>query len=187
MRKNLLAAILAITMLSPMSANAAVPELTPFDNVVGDVNFDGAIDASDATEALQEYSAQSVGETFFNDDQNKIAVADYNFDNKIDASDATQILQVYSYNSTNDTPLRRRTSTFIVNFTMGDKTTGAYCKTYEEALAWSEPYLPAPVLKKQYKIEIHRCGMYFIDEVGFNFNNSDYLIYEYKTEFYGIL
>lgn len=189
MKKQLLTAVLAAIMClqTVPAANAVARQLSPFENIVGDVNFDGVIDAADATEALQEYSAQSVGKSFFKDDQDKISVADFNFDNKIDASDATSILQTYSYNSTNDTPLRPRTSYYIVEFTLGKKTTGDFCKTYEEALAWSKPYLPPPVLQKQYRIVIKRFGMCYEDEVGNSYLSYETIIYDYKTEFYGIL
>lgn len=68
--------------------------------ILGDVDGDGKVSASDATDVLQEYSALSTGkESSFNAKKKK--TADVNKDGNIDASDATSILSYYSALSTN--------------------------------------------------------------------------------------
>lgn len=71
--------------------------------LLGDVDGDGKISASDATDVLQEYSALSTGQPATLDAKQKKA-ADVNKDGSVDASDATSILAYYSALSTNGTP-----------------------------------------------------------------------------------
>ncbi len=66
---------------------------------MGDINYDGKIDASDASIVLIEYANLSTGRGGTFTDEQK-AVADVNFDNKIDASDSSVILAFYAYLST---------------------------------------------------------------------------------------
>ena len=69
---------------------------------LGDVNFDGKVDASDASETLSEYARLSTGkEAQFNADQ--MAVGDIDKNGAIDASDASAILSYYAYLSTGGT------------------------------------------------------------------------------------
>lgn len=61
----------------------------------GDVNFDGIVDARDASLVMSEYSAiQSGGEGTFTDEQK--AAADMNDDGVIDSRDVSLILEIYS-------------------------------------------------------------------------------------------
>lgn len=64
----------------------------------GDVNFDGVIDARDASLVLAEYAATSAGKPSTLTDRQKIA-ADYNDDGVIDAKDASAILEYYANSS----------------------------------------------------------------------------------------
>ncbi len=68
----------------------------------GDVNEDGAIDASDASATLSAYAAASTGKEIPLTEAQKKA-ADVNADGVIDASDATTILRFYTYASTGGT------------------------------------------------------------------------------------
>lgn len=65
----------------------------------GDVNGDGFIDASDASEILEIYSELSVSRASDIDEAIKI-LADYNEDGFIDAEDASSVLEVYADNAT---------------------------------------------------------------------------------------
>lgn len=67
--------------------------------LIGDVNNDGKVDSSDASEVLAEYSKLSVGRegTFSYNEQIK---ADIKADGKIDSSDASMILGYYSFTAT---------------------------------------------------------------------------------------
>lgn len=67
--------------------------------LMGDVNFDGTVDATDASLVMSEYTTTATGgEGTFTDEQ-KIA-ADMNSDGTVDASDASTILDVYMENQT---------------------------------------------------------------------------------------
>lgn len=66
---------------------------------IGDVNFDGAIDALDASLVLTEYSANATGQDSALSDS-ALSVADVNFDTAIDALDASAILSFYASNAT---------------------------------------------------------------------------------------
>lgn len=73
------------------------------DYVLGDVNNDGSIDASDASQALTIYSEMASGKTL-DVDINTLLSADVNNDGIIDASDASSILQYYAMASSGITP-----------------------------------------------------------------------------------
>lgn len=71
----------------------------PDDFILGDVNNDGFVDSSDASDVLEEYALLSTGKSGnFSDTQKKSA--DVNSDGITDASDASSILGFYSYLST---------------------------------------------------------------------------------------
>lgn len=73
------------------------------DILLGDVNNDEKIDASDASKVLEEYAAISTGnDSLFNDKQKK--AADVNADGRIDSSDASDILVYYASVSTGGNP-----------------------------------------------------------------------------------
>ncbi|MDE7365294.1 MAG: hypothetical protein K2N27_10530 [Ruminococcus sp.] len=65
----------------------------------GDINADGSIDASDASEILHIYSRLSVLDGLVLDAAIEI-LADYNSDGLVDAGDASDVLGVYADNST---------------------------------------------------------------------------------------
>lgn len=66
---------------------------------LGDINNDGKIDASDASEALVSYSKVSTGADDGLTDL-QFEAGDVDFNGKVDASDASSILVYYSYLST---------------------------------------------------------------------------------------
>lgn len=69
------------------------------DIVIGDVNGDKAVDASDASAVLAAYAAKATGgDMGFTDDM--ITAADVNADNAVDAVDASNILAYYAYIAT---------------------------------------------------------------------------------------
>ncbi|MDE5946431.1 MAG: hypothetical protein K2G63_03870 [Oscillospiraceae bacterium] len=72
------------------------------DYIIGDVNNDGVIDASDASQVLSIYSANAAGEYVV--DEEIILRADVNNDGVIDASDASSILQYYAMEGSGMTP-----------------------------------------------------------------------------------
>ncbi|HRU96749.1 MAG TPA: dockerin type I domain-containing protein [Ruminococcus sp.] len=96
-RKHTAAALLLAVCMSfgaymPASASAA-------DINYGDVNLDGKVDSSDATEVLITYSRLSTGSHSLLSAAQETA-GDLTGDGKLDASDATMILQYYSYLAT---------------------------------------------------------------------------------------
>lgn len=62
----------------------------------GDANFDGMLDAADASDILSIYAMLSTSDF----DKNFYLVCDYNGDGMIDAADASDVLWVYAENST---------------------------------------------------------------------------------------
>lgn len=71
--------------------------------MLGDVNKDSVVDASDASMVLAEYSRLSTGDKLtFDEKQSK--AADVNKDNAIDSSDASDILVYYASLSTGGSP-----------------------------------------------------------------------------------
>ena len=72
----------------------AAPEFT-----LGDVNSDGLIDSSDASEILADYASVSTGGTS-SFSGTKAKAADVNNDSLADSSDASSILSYYAYAST---------------------------------------------------------------------------------------
>ena len=69
---------------------------------IGDVNLDGAVDSSDASLVLTEYSAVSTQHPSTLSETAK-ANADVNSDNTVDSSDASGILSYYAYTATGGT------------------------------------------------------------------------------------
>lgn len=87
----------------------------------GDVNFDGKINASDASLVLAEYSNVAAGgEKTFTPEQEK--AADMNDDGNINATDASMILKIYSAQQTTNP---NKPSEYVIinvngqNFTVG--------------------------------------------------------------------
>lgn len=67
--------------------------------LAGDVNNDGMVDSSDASDVLSEYAGTSTGSpVLFTKKQ--LITGDINGDESIDSSDASQILTIYAKNST---------------------------------------------------------------------------------------
>ncbi len=67
-------------------------------SIRGDANFDGNIDASDASKALEIYAENSVGGSYY------LKEGDMDGDGSVDASDASTILVMYSTLSTANEP-----------------------------------------------------------------------------------
>lgn len=81
----------------------AMEKVTAAEYTLGDVNNDGYVNSSDATDVLREYAALSTGEkSTLTDVQRK--AADVNGDGQIDAKDATSILVFYAALSTGGNP-----------------------------------------------------------------------------------
>lgn len=92
-KKKIIASILGATLMTSPQVNAEE------NYSLGDVNFNGAVSADDASMVLMEYSRNSTGEKeTFTELQKKLADIDKN--GKIDATDATMILKYYAYLST---------------------------------------------------------------------------------------
>lgn len=69
---------------------------------LGDVDYSGTIDSSDASMVLQEYALTATGQTgAFSREQKTIA--DVNGDGSVDSSDASTILSYYAYTATGGT------------------------------------------------------------------------------------
>ena len=85
------------TTASTTTAPAVTTE--PADYMLGDVNFDGTVDSSDASDVLMEYAITSTGGAPAFTALQKL-VANVNFDLTIDSADASDILVYYAYTST---------------------------------------------------------------------------------------
>ena len=85
------------TTASTTTAPAVTTE--PADYMLGDVNFDGSVDSSDASDVLMEYAITSTGGAPAFTALQKL-VANVNFDLTIDSADASDILVYYAYTST---------------------------------------------------------------------------------------
>ena len=97
MRKLIASAVSAVTTASLLASFA--PSAYALDPVkLGDCNYDGYVDASDASEMLAYYAAASTGASA--SVSLDVTYADMNGDKKIDASDASFVLGYYSYSST---------------------------------------------------------------------------------------
>lgn len=72
--------------------------------ILGDINFDSVVDASDASLALKEYaSIQTTGNSAFTELETK--AADVDADGAVNAGDASLILGFYSHQQTSTNPL----------------------------------------------------------------------------------
>lgn len=92
-----------IDIFPPESTRAIVSyDITYFPNL-GDVNLDGNINASDASEILEYYSALSTNENI-NLTKEEWLRCDINRNDIIDASDASTVLSYYSVLSTSNNP-----------------------------------------------------------------------------------
>mgnify|MGYP003292451071 FL=1 len=86
-----------------ITTTTTAPPVTEQPIVLGDVNEDGTVDASDASCVLAAYArVQTGGESNLRDTQTK--AADVNNDSVIDASDASKILVYYAAISTGQKP-----------------------------------------------------------------------------------
>lgn len=85
------------TTASTTTAPAVTTE--PADYMLGDVNFDGTVDSSDASDVLMEYAITSTGGAPAFTALQKL-LANVNFDLTIDSADASDILVYYAYTST---------------------------------------------------------------------------------------
>ena len=85
--------------LSSADVAAALNLIPDIIHTMGDVNGDGKVDSSDASDVLAEYAGLSTdSDQYFSSEQ--IIAGDLNSDGKIDSSDASRILGYYSYIST---------------------------------------------------------------------------------------
>lgn len=174
MLKKIFTAVIAAAMVIPINASA-----DDADNLMGDINFDNKIDASDATEVLLEYSALSVGGAYF-DSIDQSFVADINADNKVDAADATQILETYSYNSVHSEPMMPVIGFYFCNVVYNKKPLTFAFKTYDEALQKMKSYeSPHPDLKADLTYEIYKRIVIPLDSNGM-IEEKDFLVIKYK-------
>ena len=94
-----------ITTLEPAetqpvtTTESGTGETIPFG--IGDVNSDGIVDSSDASEVLMIYAQVSTGGGELSEEQK--SVADINGDGLVDSADASLILEYYAYVSTGGT------------------------------------------------------------------------------------
>lgn len=83
--------------------NYVIMDEATIDYLLGDVNYDGTVNSSDASLVLAEYGhIQTGGKLTFTETQKK--AADVNGDSKTDSTDASKILEYYSAISTGKTP-----------------------------------------------------------------------------------
>lgn len=113
MKKNIISAAIttvltAVSALSPvMNCFAAGNELpilsiTSDSDILGDVNGDFFVDASDASEILADYAHFATSKTHIIAKRN-LVYADADGSGFVDASDASYVLAYYSYKATGGT------------------------------------------------------------------------------------
>lgn len=108
----IISAILLLSMVNPTKVNA---EQHDMGTLRYDVNFDGSVDAKDASMVLTEYATISANrENTFTATQKWLADTDY--DGIVTAKDATNILTRYAYNSTHDEPMPVVTVVFSAEY-----------------------------------------------------------------------
>lgn len=172
MKKKITAAILsaiAIMNLSAMTTTASDPNYV----TIGDVNSDGKIDASDATDVLQEYSALSVGGKYFTS-ETQTFLADVTADNKVDASDATEILNTYADLSAGIEHLGVE-GCFLVDVAIGNKPVDTtLCKSYEESLIILDARNPNKgVIKRPYVATIRKVYVVYKSSNSYSLKNYE--------------
>lgn len=172
MKKKITAAILstiAIMNLSAMTTTASDPNYV----TIGDVNSDGKIDASDATDVLQEYSALSVGGKFF-ESETQTFLADITADNKVDASDATEILNTYTDLAAGIEHFGVE-GCFLVDVAVGNKPVDTtLCKSYEESLIILDARNPNKgVIKRPYVATIRKVYIVHNSKDSYSLKNYD--------------
>lgn len=178
MKKKLLIALLMTMALNPLNAQAIEPD--PYQIILGDPNFDDKIDASDATEVLQEYAALSVGKTYFENDEDKKLMADINGDNKVDAADATQILEIYSYNSVHDVPMETHVGSFLcTGYGLREKV-NVRCKTWDEVQELLDKVTDKSPMNRPHHLEVYRIGSHPLE--GKEYYNTEHLVTIYESE-----
>lgn len=97
MKKIITAALTAAMLINPLTVRADNPG-----TLTKDINFDGIINAVDASMVLAEYARTSAGEEpTFTRTQRYIADTDY--DGQVTAVDASKILKTYSLESSGTT------------------------------------------------------------------------------------
>lgn len=87
------------TTTTTTSTTATTTTDIPIKVTYGDVNDDGAIDASDASDVLKEYAILATGGSSSLTAEQRLA-GDTNGDGTVDASDASNILAYYAYIAT---------------------------------------------------------------------------------------
>ncbi len=99
MKKKFIGFAAALICSGICMSDASALSSADYNCSLGDINADGSIDASDASDILRAYAALSVGEVP-ELDQDQLIAADINSDKSVDASDASDVLSYYSYLST---------------------------------------------------------------------------------------
>ena len=128
-------ALIAVSAAIPLLANAERPTEQMYGFQKLDLNYDGYIDAVDASIILSEYANVSVGNSY-NLPVTKRFLADFDNNLKIDAVDASSALKAYAYNSSHSDKYEERFLAFNVNYTTdkGMVGLGTQIMTYEECL-----------------------------------------------------
>lgn len=131
---------LAIFTTVPLIASGADrPKLISSGFLKLDMNYDGIIDAVDASMILSEYARLSVDQPYtFNATQRFLA--DFNGDYKVSAVDASAALKAYAYNSSHTEKYEQRAVYFTVVYKdkKGTKLLSNDLHTYEECMTLIE-------------------------------------------------
>lgn len=169
---------IAMFSMNPIITNAVMDKNNV---VIGDINGDGKIDSSDATDILQEYSALSVNSHYFSS-PTQTFLADITADNKVDASDATEVLNIYA-DLSSGISRQLNEGNFIADLhtNNGDFVT-LPCKTYEEAMEVLINNNPntSPDVKIPYTATIRKTYIVWTSNNSYQLKN--YLVYQ---ELYG--
>lgn len=135
-------ALIAVSAAIPLAtyAEQRPPETENYGFLKLDMNYDGIIDAIDASIILSEYARISVGEPY-SFSVTKRCIADYDGNSKIDAVDASAALKSYAYNSSHSDKYEQRYLFFSVSYSAnGQYSLTNECCTFEESLKLIEDF-----------------------------------------------
>lgn len=167
------------------------PETENYGFLKLDMNYDGIIDAIDASIILSEYARISVGEPY-SFSVTKRCIADYDGNSKIDAVDASAALKSYAYNSSHSDKYEQRYAFFSVSYSAnGQYSLTNECCTFEESLELIEDFKTKIYNNEISYINVNAYDIWLTNVVGMQ--RSQQQVYEERltnpwkgTYYYGL-
>ncbi len=186
-------ALIAVSAAIPLAtyAEQRPPETENYGFLKLDMNYDGIIDAIDASIILSEYAKISVGEPY-SFSVTKRCIADYDGNSKIDAVDASAALKSYAYNSSHSDKYEQRYAFFSVSYSAnGQYSLTNECCTFEESLKLIEDFKTKINNNEISYIDVNAYDIWLTNVVGMQ--RSQQQVYEERltnpwkgTYYYGL-